>query len=145
MKKKIVILQTIYYILVPCIFGAFYYLSSLLIPDNASIGSVVTAVYGILFIGSPLVIAVLMRFSLLRWYVDPFAAAEIPLLFYIIMLTSRIRHDHSFSVAFSALNRSLGSEGFFFLFGLFFFGLMASISPARKEKRNLIYILIQKP
>jgi len=145
MKKKTVFLQSLYYIFVPCVFLAFYYGASLLIPENAGIGTVVTAVYGILFVCTPVVVAFLMRFSLLRWYADPFAAVEIPLLLYIMMLVSRMQRGNSFAVAFSALNHSLFPEGWLFLAGLFLLGLIASISPARKQGQNMIYQWIQKP
>lgn len=145
MKKKVLILQLLYYLLIPCVFLVFFYGASLLIPGNAGLGTVVTAVYGILFIGTPVVVAFLMRLSLLRWYVDPFAAVEIPLLLYIMMLVSRMQRGNSFAAAFSALNRSLVSEGWLFLAGLFLLGLVASISPARKQGMNMIYQWIQKP
>lgn len=145
MKKKIVFLQSLYYLLIPCVFLVFFYGASLLIPGNAGFGTVVTSVYGILFIGTPLVVAFLMRFSLLRWYVDPFAAVEIPLVYYIMMLVRRIQQGNHFSAAFFALNHSLVSEGWLFLAGLFLFGLIASISPARKAGKNMLYTWIRKP
>lgn len=145
MKKKTVFLQSLYYLLIPCVFLAFYYGASLLIPDNASLGTAIAATYGILFVGTPVVVAFLMRFSLLRWYADPFAAVEIPLLLYIMMLVSRMQRGNRFSVAFSELNHSLSPEGWFFLIGLFLFGLIVSISPARKQGQNIIYKWIQKP
>lgn len=145
MKKKVFFLQALYYILIPCLFMAFYYGTSLLIPDNASLGTAIAATYGILFVGTPVVVAILMRFSLLRWYVDPFAAAQIPLLLYIMMLVSRMQRGNSFAAAFASLNRSLSPEGWIFLIGLFLFGLIASFSPARKEGKNTIYQWTQKP
>ena len=36
-------------------------------------------IYGYFYAVLPCVIFILMRFSMLRWYLDPFAAAEIPL------------------------------------------------------------------
>lgn len=123
----------------------FFYGTSLLIPNNAGLGAVMTATYGILFVGTPILAAVLMRFSLLRWYMDPFAAAEISLCLYLIMLMNQIKRSGSLAGGFSALNHSLAWEGFLFLAGLFLFGLIASISPSRKAGQNAIYNLMQKP
>lgn len=113
--------------------------------DN--LGAVIAATYGLLFIGTPLVVILLMRLSFLRWYVDPFAAAQIPLLLYIMMVVNRTQLVGSFSAAVTKVNASLlrdGGEGCLFLAGLFLLGLLASFSPARKEGTNLAYRMISR-
>lgn len=145
MKKKIFFLQGLYYLLVPCAFMVFFYGTSLLIPNKAGLGTVMAATYGVLFVGTPILTAVLMRCSLLRWYMDPFAAGEIPLCLYLMMLLNQVKRSGSFAEGFSALNHSLALEGFLFLAGLFLFGLIASISPSRKAGQNIMYRFMQEP
>ena len=86
MKKKHVIFHFLYYILTIVVYMAFFYASSLMLDltgkaDN--LGSVMAVTYGVLFVMTPVLVAVMMRFSLFKWYVDPIAAAEIPLFLYV--------------------------------------------------------------
>ena len=150
MKKKILLFQLLYYFLSASIYiGFFYFVSFVLnLSDNkVDLGTAMAATYFFLFIGIPIVIAVLMRFSLFKWYVDPFAAAEIPLLLYIGMIITNARRTESIQRAFLSVNGKLcddGGMGWLFLVGLFVFGLLASFSFARKDGESISYRVISK-
>lgn len=129
---------------------AFFYAASLMLDltgkaDN--LGSVMAVTYGVLFVMTPVLVAVLMRFSLFKWYVDPIAAAEIPLFLYASMLINQIKHSDSFVSAFRLLNNELGDDGgmgWLFLVGLFVFELVMSMSFARKNGQSISYRLLAK-
>ncbi len=150
MKKKFIIFHFLYYILIIVIYMAFSYSSSLMLDltgkaDNLS--SVMAATYGVLYVMTPVLIAVLMRFSLFKWYVDPIAAAEIPLLLYGGMLFNQIKRTGELRSAFLGVNNDLGDDGgmgWQFLVGLFVFGLVMSLSFARKNGQSISYRLLAK-
>ena len=150
MKKKHVIFYFLYYALTIVVYMAFFYAASLMLDltgkaDN--LGSVMAVTYGVLFVMTPVLVAVLMRFSLFKWYVDPIAAAEIPLFLYASMLINQIKHSDSFVSAFRLLNNELGDDGgmgWLFLVGLFVFGLVMSLSFARKKGQSISYRLLAK-
>ena len=150
MKKKIILFQLLYYVLSILIYIGFFYSIVFLLnisKDKVDLGTAMAATYFFLFIGTPIVVAVLMRFSLFRWYFDPIAAAETPLLLYIAMIISRMRYSDSFYSAFCLVNRALsddGGMGWLFLAGLFAFGFLASFSFARKSGESIAYRLIAK-
>lgn len=148
MKKKHVIFQCIYYVLTVIVYMAFFYGASRMLDltgkaDN--LGSVMAVTYGVLFVMTPSVVAVTMRFSLFRWYVDPIAAAEIPLFLYAVMLINQMNRSGDFTSAFYLVNNKLcddGGEGWLFLIGLFVFGLVMSLSFARKKGQSISYRLL---
>ena len=150
MKKKHVIFHFIYYALTIVVYMAFFYAASLMLDltgkaDN--LGSVVAVTYGVLFVMTPVIVAVLMRFSLFKWYVDPIAAAEIPIFLYASMLINQMKHSDGFVSAFRLLNNELsddGGMGWLFLVGLFVFGLVMSLSFARKKGQSISYRLLSK-
>lgn len=151
MKNKHVIFHFLYYALTIVIYMAFFYATSLMLnltgkADN--LGSVMAVTYGVLFVMTPVLVAVLMRFSLFKWYVDPIAAAEIPLFLYASMLNNQMkRSDDSFVSALRLLHNKLGDDGgmgWLFLIGLFVFGLVMSLSFARKNGQSISYRLLDK-
>ena len=150
MKKKMRIWHSLYYILTFLIYIAFFYSSSLMLEmsgKSENLGTVMAVTNGVLFVGTPIIIAVLMRFSLLKWYIDPFAAAEIPLFLYCGMVINQMKYTEDLSAAFLKINTKLcndGGEGWIFLVGLFVFGLAASFSFARKKGQSISYKLISK-
>lgn len=150
MKKKIVIFHILYYALSLLIYMAFFYSVSLLLNlsvDADNIGAAIAVTYGMLFLMTPIIIAVLMRFSLFKWYVDPIAAAEIPLFLYLGMIGNQWRHAGELKAAFLLVNNQLGDdggEGWFFLIGLFVFGLVMSLSFARKKGKSISYRILSK-
>ncbi len=150
MRRKMLICALLYYLLVLFVYAGFFFLSSLALEAfgrSESLGTAIAVTYGVLFIATPVGIAVLMRFSLLRWYVDPFAAAEIPLFLYCGMLISQMRHTKRFTAAVLLLNAELGDDdgmGWIFLAGLFILGLAASFSVARTKGKSISYRMIAR-
>ena len=147
MRKKMLFFHLAYYILVLLIYVGFLY-GSVKLFDTSNLGAVIVLVYGLLFAATPILIAVLMRFSLLKWYVDPFAAAEVPLFFYFGMIINQMnRSGVDFYGAFLKINEKLsadGGEGWFFLVGLFLFGIAVSFSFDRMKEESISYKLIAK-
>lgn len=143
--KKLAHFQFAYYILTILIYMAFFYSASLILDLTGKaddLGSVMVVTYGVLFVMSPVLIVALMRFSLFKWYVDPIAAAEIPLFLYVGMLINHAKRSGDISSAFLLINRKLsddGGEGWLFLAGLFTLGLLASLSPARKKGKSISF------
>lgn len=150
MKKKHIIFCILYYVLTIIVYMAFFYMSSLMLDltgkaDN--LGSVMAVTYGVLFVMTPVLTAALMRFSLFKWYVDPIAAAEIPLFLYGGMLINQMKRSGDFRSAFLLVNNKLGDdggEGWLFLVGLFVFGLLMSLSFARRKEQNISYRFLSK-
>ena len=129
---------------------AFFYGAALLLDltrkaDN--LGSVIAVTYVVLFVMTPVLVAILMRFSLFKWYVDPIAAAEIPLFLYIEMIFNHVKRSGDIGSAFRLVNNDLcddGGMGWQFLVGLFLFGLTMSLSFARKKGQSISYRLLDK-
>lgn len=150
MKNKHVIFHFLYYALTIVVYMAFFYAASLMLDltgkaDN--LGSVMAVTNGVLFVMTPVLVAILMRFSLFKWYVDPTAAAEIPIFLYASMLINQMKHSDSFASAFRLLNNKLGDDGgmgWLFLAGLFVLGLVMSLSFARKKGQSISYRLLAK-
>lgn len=150
MKKRHIVFQLLYYILTVYVYMACFYAASLMLDLSGkadNLGSVIAVTYGVLFVMSPLIIVILMRFSLFKWYVDPIAAAEIPLFLYIQMLINQMKRSGSFSSAFLLVNNKLDDDsgtGWLFLVGLFILGLITSFSVARKEGKSISYRLLER-
>lgn len=134
-----------YYLFIPLVFAAFFAGASWLlgmVNNSNDLGTAIAATLFLLYAATPILMAVLMRFSLLRWYVDPFAAAEIPLFLYVSMLLNQAKRAGSLRSAFLLVNGDLADDsgaGWIFLLALFLFGLLLSFSVARKKGRNLPY------
>lgn len=151
MKKRRIVYSTLYYFLVPAVFfGALCLLAALLGVTKArdDLGAVVFAAYAFVFFAAPVIDAVMMRFSPLRFYIDPFAAAEIPLFLYLAMILNGLKTADSARSAFLLVNRTLaddGGMGFLFLAGLFLFGVLSSLSFKRRLGQSIAYRIIEKP
>ena len=150
MKKKHVIFHFLYYVLTIVVYMAFFYAASLMLDLTGkanNLGSVMAVTYGVLFVMTPVVVAVMMRFSLFKWYVDPIAAVEIPLFLYVAMLLNQAKRSGDLLSAFRLVNNDLGDDGgmgWLFLVGLFVFGLVMSLSFARKNGQSIPYRLLTK-
>ena len=146
-RKKMWLFHFAYYVLSLFVYVGFLLVSSKLL-HTTNLGAAIAATYGILFFATPIVVVVLMRFSLLKWYVDPIAAAEVPLFLYFGMILKQMsRSEVDFHAAFLKINGQLsadGGEGWLFLTGLFVFGLAASFSFARKKEESISYRLLGK-
>lgn len=147
MKKKMLLLNFAYYILSTLVYACFF-LGSAKLFHTTNLGAAIALAYAILFVGTPILVVVLVRFSLFKWYVDPIAAAEIPLFLFVgMILTQMNRSQIDFYQAFLKVNETLSAkdgEGWIFLIGLFLFGLVASFSFARKNGESISYRLISK-
>ena len=147
MKVLRLVFHVLYYVLFLLVYIAFLCFASLLLDHIDSLGAIMAATYGVLFLATPVVVAAMMRFSLFKWYIDPIAAAEIPLFLYISMLIKGAARVNGYADAFARLNSSLadnGGEGWLFLIGLFVFGLIASFSLARPKEKSISYRLLAK-
>ena len=150
MKKKALVWSCIYYVSIPLFFYGVLHLCALGLRSAGGInnlGAVILAAYGLIFVVIPATTATLMRFSLLKWYLDPFAAAEAPIFLYCVIVVSHMESTNSVSSAVLEASKSLsenGGEGWLFLACLFIFGLMASFSVSRKNGENISYRLISK-
>lgn len=147
MRNKMLTIHAVYYIFSLLVYIGFFYGSAKLF-HTSNLGAAMALTYGLMFLATPIITALLMRLSLLKWYVDPFAAAEIPLFLYLSMIINQMkRSGESFFDAFFEYNQKLsadGGMGWFFLIGLFIFGLAASFSLARKRGESISYRLISK-
>lgn len=147
--KRNWIFQLVYYIFVPTAFVLLCKMASFLFEMSGryeNIGAVILFTNGILFLFLPVLIVCLMRLSLLRWFVDPFAAAEIPVLLYAGMIGKQISRGHTVGEAFCLVNRSLGRdcEGFLYLAGLFLFGIVCSFSVERTKGNSVSYKILRR-
>ena len=78
---------------------------------------------------------------------DPIAAAEIPLFLYVAMLLNQAKRSGDLRSAFLLVNNDLGDDGgmgWLFLVGLFVFGLVMSLSFARKNGQSISYRLLER-
>ena len=141
MKKKIVLFSILYYILfLLCYMGALFVGTKLLRTDN--LGEAIARTLLLMYVITPALILVLCRFSLLKWYVDPIAAAIVPLFFYGGLVANEMTRGTTFAEAFTQTNNEQGL--FLIVIGLFLFGLLASFSPARKNGKSISYKLLNK-
>ena len=119
------LLMLLYYIFVPAVYLLHIRLAALWLKHAggaSNIGAVLVTVYGVFLVGIWVLIALLMRFSLLKWYVDPFAAAEAPLLMYVLMIAGQMKQAKSLHAALRLTNRELcddGGMGWILLIALF--------------------------
>ena len=75
------------------------------------------------------------------------SAVEIPLFLYVGMLFNQMKRSGDLRSAFLLVNSKLGDdggEGWLFLVGLFVFGLVMSMSFARKNGQSISYRLLSK-
>ena len=146
MRIKMPFFHLAYYILSLLVYVVFLLGATLFRTSN--LGVAIALTYGFMFLATPILIIVIMRFSLLKWYVDPIAAAEVPIFLYFVGIISNInRSEITFFDAMLKYNEQLsadGGSGWFFLIGLYLFGLAASFSFARKEGESISYRLISK-
>ena len=147
MRTKVLLFHLTYYVLSLFIYIGFLFVSTKLF-HTSNLGAAIAIAYGLVFLATPILVAVIMRFSLLKWYVDPLAAAEVPLVLYVGMIINQMnRSGVHFYEAFLEINKVLSTDertGWFFLIGLFIFGLVASFSIARTKGESISYRLISR-
>lgn len=147
MRRKMLFFHLLYYILSLLVYiGVFFGFAKLF--HTSDLGVAIVGTYALLFVVAPIVVISVMRFSLLKWYVDPVAALEMPLFLYIGMIIKQMnRSEVQFYDAFLKINASLcadGGSGWAFFIGLFVLGLAASFSLARKRGESISYRLISR-
>lgn len=150
MKKKMLLLCLLYYILLPFIYAGGLYCIPFFMkligqPGNLGTAIVFTYIYWLVIL--PASILVLMRLSLLKWYVDPFAAAAAPLFYYANLLIGEMKQTGELQSALHLVNIELGDDGgvgWIALAGMFVFGLLASLSFARKRGESISFKLLAK-
>ena len=146
MKKWLWLIQLGYYLISVLVYPGLLYVANALMPSD-DLGTVMFAAAVLLFVGFPTVVIVLARLSLLKWYVDPLAAAIAPLYLYVSMLWSQASRTGDIRIVFEEVHQTLsynGGEGWFILAGLFTLGLVASFSVARTRGESLGYRLLEK-
>ncbi len=140
---KTVLKHTAYYLAVPlCIYLLFPLFNWMMdITDfPLDLGAILLAINCLLWIALPSLVAILMRFSMLPWPVDPFAAAEPPLFICAAILFSAYRRSGSMAKALSELRIELADDGgmlIYLLIGLFIFSLLCSLSLRRMAGDHL--------
>lgn len=149
MRKKMIVWHVLYYVLFFALLYLMYWFMDLFIElsGRKSFKFLRTVIYAFLFIGTPFLIAVLTRFSLLKWYLDPFAAALVPLYYYLRMIFNSMKKTGDLPAAFQRATQLLsanGGEGWLLLIVTFVFGLLASFSLARKKGESISYRLLAK-
>ena len=149
MKKKIWLFQLIYYAVILLIYTACLYCASWMmhLDGDLNLGAVIAVTLLFMFMATPILTIILMRFSLLKWYIDPFAAACIPVYLYFGMILNVTKRTNDLLSAFKEVNFNLsndGGEGWVFLACLFLFSLAASFSIARKNGASISYRLLAK-
>ncbi len=149
MKSKRLCFSILYYVFSTVIYAAVHFAANALYDLSVhqhSLGSAAFFIFVFYLLVIPAVTFILTRFSLLKLYVDPFAAIEFPLFMYISMLINGTKYSNLAS-AFSLLNNKLSSDGgigFMFFATLFAIGLAASRSFKRVKEQNLGFRLLKK-
>ena len=150
MKRPHWILHFLYYFLSLVVYIGVYYGIAFLFKRSGhsdDLGAVIVAVYGLMFFVMPLLAIVLIRFSLLRWYVDPFAAAVFPLSLCVLFFVDNFQKHGTFMTALSSVNATLSKgegEGWLWMLVMFLFGLAVSLSFARPRGESISYKLLAK-
>jgi len=148
-KKVVIPLQLLYYVLIWvvwwCFASLFGWIFEIFKTNNLITMAVVVSLLN--FFGTMILAAVMMRFSLLKWYVDPFAAAVLPIGWYLDTVVNTMMHGESFLSACHILNVWLledsDSAGSLMLFS-FVFALFASFSFARVEEQSISYRILNR-
>ena len=142
-KMKMLLLHMGYYVLCVPIYAGAFLAAAILFMLMVNFGNVWYLPRYLLLVAAPIIVGTLTRFSFLKWYVDPIAALEVPLVIYAgSILLNVIRWDVRFYDSFLAYNGQLsadGGKGWFFLLGLFVIGLVTSFSLARKRGESISY------
>ena len=148
MKKSHLIYQILYYLLTYAVYFGGLLFSALFVQatlPSVGLTGLVVILYLLFLHGIPIVVIVMMRFSLLKWYIDPFAASIAPLWFYSMVLFSKLDKCGDIGAAIANANKSMSvgnPDGWFVMVVLFLVGLIASFSPARKRGESLGYRLL---
>ena len=140
MQMKRILLHLGYYTLCLLIYTISFPVSEMMFMYMVGFRGASCMAWYLLLIATPIIVAVVTRFSLMKWYVDPIAAIEFPIVIYFsAIFAPMISWDMSFYDSFLRYNEQLsagGGKGWIFLCGVFVIGLAASFSLARKKGRK---------
>ncbi len=117
----------LYYIAVPIIFYLFLWLINLVFVSD-DLGVLIVLSYAVVFVFVPALTFILMRFSMLPWVLDPFAALELPLMCFALMLWQNCKRYGSFDKAVDRLD-----DVWLYFVVWFVFALVCTISFRRKN------------
>ena len=142
--------RLLYYVAIPVVFAVLYACYGglqAIASGKESLGwlSLVSAEVFIILL--PVAAVLLMRATPLRWPVDPFAAAEIPLFVFACMAGRWWIRTGSLSRAISEVRLDFGDDGNFMWYVLgavFVFALLCSLSKARMKGNSFYYKHIEK-
>ena len=145
MRRKMLLFYLAYYVLcLPIYVGVFLILTGALLCLTGLGG--MSYVDNLLLVATPIIVVMLTRFSPLKRYIDPFAAAEVLLAIYILtrLFSWKMRIFDLF-VPFHGISDADEIIGWLlFLFMLFVISLMASFSFARKKGENSSFRVLSK-
>ena len=149
MKTRNILFGIMYYFALLLIYTVCLYLSVWVLRSlgpKLVLQQIAAFIFVIAYVCLPGLIIILMRFSLLKCIVDPIAAAMAPLFVYGLFFFRHFEDYPIFSVAFSRTNQALhdGYTGLILMGGTFLIGLIASISPARRNGNNISYRILNK-
>ena len=138
-----------YYISVPLILLICLKFASVLLnlSGTDNLGSIIAYTYLFLFVAAPIVTIITMRFSPLRWYVDPFAAIEQPAALFFAAVINIMSRGNTFYSAIMDFHIKLSDDdgmGYLFFIAWFIVGLAFSFSIKRKHGENIAYRIINK-
>ena len=149
MSKRMPLYRILYYVVFLlaflCCWGLLWFLMTLP-SQNVGLGFAMMTLYGVAFFCIPAGIAIFARLSLLKWFVDPFAAAVVPVSLYFIFVIDKIKLTDGFWEAFVRAHQQLigiNRLTLYYFIGLFLFGLVVSFSIARKEGRSTAFQWIE--
>lgn len=131
----------LYYLSIPAAvvlwLGGYVLLDALIFPlENLEyLVAAILFIYGYFYAVLPCVIFILMRFSMLRWYLDPFAATEIPLTLLLMLLAGYLRKFGFQGEALRRLGSFLG-RNWGWLPAVFLYALCCSFSLRRAKRRT---------
>lgn len=142
-KKQIAGVQLLYYLAVALIYVLYWLGVNFVLKygmGNVGLGTLAGI---IVYIITPVffaLMAVLMRFSLLRWHVDPFAAMIAPVLWFFWVAISKMNRS---SLGFmDAAREAVDSEVWMILIVMFFWAAVFSLSFARKRGESISYRML---
>lgn len=109
-----------------------------MIPNQTSLGAMIMVIYAMVFACIPIMTGLLVRLTLCKWVVDPIAAAEIPVLLYVLMFVNQLIDGLPVTDALESANDAIV---YFVL--LFFFALLCTLSFARRKEKTIGYKLLR--
>ncbi len=144
MRKKLLALHVGYYVLCLLTYVGIFHVLTNTFMFIAGLGGLLYVDY-LLLAATPIIVAILTRFSLLKRYVDPIATAEVLLAIYILTKMYGWRMTVYDFVAGYHENISVDSgKGWLFFVGLYVVGLAASFSFARKRGESISFRVLSK-